>query len=73
MSYPLRPEFAMTKSNYSLGGRKGRTAPLVELMGRVQPDVAFLESELLPGKGGLLFCYDYSREGGTVVWPAQSR
>ena len=58
---------------YSLGGRKGTTAPLVELMGRVQPDVAFLESELLPGKGGLLFCYDYSREGGTVVWPAQSR
>jgi len=56
----------------SFGGRGERTAPLVELMGRGPPDVAFLEStELLPGKGG--FCYDYSREGGTVVWPAQSR
>ena len=40
-------------------------------LGRVQPDVAFLEPKFLSGEWP--FRYDYSREGGTVVWPAQSR
>ena len=59
------------RAPYYLGGGNGRTAPLVELMGRVQPDVAFLEPKFLSGEWP--FGYDYSREEKTVVWPAQSR